>query len=126
MKGIVLEKEDLSYHVKVDLIKMQFKNKDLINLYCKLNFEKISVEKKVALESNSIEVERLRKELSILQEYYDLLKKEKELISTSTSTEKASLISSNFVLQQRLDELVAKNSALEDSISRLKVQVSTL
>ncbi|GKV13573.1 hypothetical protein SLEP1_g24568 [Rubroshorea leprosula] len=90
MKRIVLKKEDLSHCVEVDLAEIRSKRNELINLCCRLNFERISANKKIALKSNLIEVERLKKELSMLQECNNLLKKEKELIFSSAFIEKVS------------------------------------
>ncbi|GKU89563.1 hypothetical protein SLEP1_g3689 [Rubroshorea leprosula] len=133
MKGLVLESEDSSYRAEADLAEMRSRSKDLINLCRKLISDKISVDKRVALESSLVEVERLKKELSMLQECYDLLKKEKELISSSASVEKApltsanaSLMSANASLLQHLDEQVLRNSVLENSVSDLQAQVSSL
>ncbi|GKV07151.1 hypothetical protein SLEP1_g18952 [Rubroshorea leprosula] len=123
--NLILEKENLSYRVKVDLVKMRSKRKDLINLCHKLNSEKISTNKKVALESSLTEVERLKKELPMLQECYDLLKREKKLISSSASIERVFFTSSNATLLQQLEQTLG-NSVLEDSISQLQMQVSSL
>ncbi|GKV09093.1 hypothetical protein SLEP1_g20640 [Rubroshorea leprosula] len=114
------DKEDSSYRAAADLSEMRERSKDLLNLCRQLHFEKTT------LRANSIEVERLKKELTMLQECYDLLKKEKELFSSSTAAEKASLESSVLALQRQLGDLSSVNSALERSVSDLKVQVSSL
>ncbi|GKV19331.1 hypothetical protein SLEP1_g29609 [Rubroshorea leprosula] len=120
MKEILLDKEDSFYRAAADLSEMQERSKDLLNLCRQLHSEK------TALGANSIEVERLKKELTMLQECYDLLKKEKELFSSSAAAEKASLESSVLALQRQLGDLSSANSALERSVSDLKVQVSSL
>ncbi|GLT49907.1 hypothetical protein SLA2020_234310 [Shorea laevis] len=62
----------------------------------------------------------------MLQECYDLLKKEKELTSSSIFIEKVSLMSFNATILQQLKEQTLRNFILEDSISKLQVQVSSL
>ncbi|GKV13494.1 hypothetical protein SLEP1_g24493 [Rubroshorea leprosula] len=115
MKEILLDKEDSSYCSAADLSKMQERSKDLLNLCSQLHSEKTT------LGANSIEVERLKKELTMLQECYDLLKKEKELFSFSTAVEKASLESFVLAFQRWLGDLSSANSTLERSISDLKL-----
>ncbi|GKU92966.1 hypothetical protein SLEP1_g6615 [Rubroshorea leprosula] len=92
----------------------------LLNLCRQLHFEK------TALGANSSEVERLKKELIMLQECYDLLKKEKELFSSSVAAKKVSLESFILALQRRLGDLSSANFALERSVLDLRVQVSSL
>ncbi|GKV20494.1 hypothetical protein SLEP1_g30615 [Rubroshorea leprosula] len=120
MKEILLDKEDSSYCAAANLSEMRKRSKDLLNLCRQLHFEK------TALGANSIEVERLKKELTMLQECYDLLKKEKELCSSFAVAEKASLESSVLALQRQLGDLSSANSTLERFVSNLKVQVSSL
>ncbi|GKU93135.1 hypothetical protein SLEP1_g6760 [Rubroshorea leprosula] len=120
MKEILLDKEDSSYRAAADLSEMRERSKDLLNLCRQLHYEKTT------LGANFIEVERLKKELTMLQECYDLLKKEKELFSSSAAVEKASLESSVLALQRQLGDLFSTNSALERSASDLKVQLSSL
>ncbi|GKV29237.1 hypothetical protein SLEP1_g38178 [Rubroshorea leprosula] len=117
MKEILLDKEDSSYCAAADLSEMRERSKDLLNLCRQLHSEK------TVLGANSIEVERLKKELTMLQECYDLLKREKELFSSSAA---ASLESFVLSLQWQLGDLSSVNSTLERSISDLKAQVSSL